>query len=172
MGASPVSTGKPGRLQHFKTPVGVLLNDGSEIGYRAQGTFNQNHIRGLGVKGMRVWDFGWHTTDDWRTPGATMAVRVEMHATDPDCAGSSGSAGPTLRAASACRMRSTVSSIATGSSTPRSSGWAKTDSGYRALLSPELDLDAARGRRGDRGGQFGALDRNHIPPETSIALSD
>jgi hypothetical protein len=83
LGASRVSTGKPGRLQHFKTPVGVLLNDGSEIGYRAQGTFNQNHIRGLGVKGMRVWDFGWQTTEDWRTPGAVASVRLEMHATDP-----------------------------------------------------------------------------------------
>ncbi|MCB8879653.1 L,D-transpeptidase [Acidisoma cellulosilytica] len=83
LGSRSVSTGKPGRKEHFKTPVGVLLNDGSEIGYRAQGTYNENHIRGLGVKGMRVWDFGWQTSDDWRTPGATMQVRVEMHATDP-----------------------------------------------------------------------------------------
>jgi hypothetical protein len=83
LGASHVSTGKPGRKEHYKTPVGVLLNDGSELGYRAQGTYNQNHIRGLGVKGMRVWDFGWQTTDDWRTPGATTEIRVEMHATDP-----------------------------------------------------------------------------------------
>jgi hypothetical protein len=83
LGTRAVSTGKPGRKEHFKTPVGVLLNDGSELGYRAHGTYNENHIRGLGVKGMRVWDFGWQTSDDWRTPGATMQVRVEMHATDP-----------------------------------------------------------------------------------------
>jgi hypothetical protein len=83
LGSRAVSTGKPGRKEHFKTPVGVLLNDGSELGYRAEGTYNQNHIRGLGVKGMRVWDFGWKRSDDWRTPGATMLVRVEMHATDP-----------------------------------------------------------------------------------------
>jgi hypothetical protein len=83
LGTSHVSTGKPGRKEHYKTPVGVLLNDGSELGYRAQGTYNENHIRGLGVKGMRVWDFGWQTTDDWRTPGATTEIRVEMHATDP-----------------------------------------------------------------------------------------
>lgn len=83
LGTRAVSTGKPGRREHFKTPVGVLLNDGSELGYRAQGTYNENHIRGLGVKGMRVWDFGWQTSEDWRSPGATMQVRVEMHATDP-----------------------------------------------------------------------------------------
>lgn len=83
LGTRAVSTGKPGRREHFKTPVGVLLNDGAELGYRAQGTYNENHIRGLGVKGMRVWDFGWQTSEDWRTPGATMQVRVEMHATDP-----------------------------------------------------------------------------------------
>jgi hypothetical protein len=83
LGTSHVSTGKPGRKEHFKTPVGVLLNDGAELGYRAQGTYNQNHIRGLGVKGMRVWDFGWRTTDDWRYPKATIEIRVEMHATDP-----------------------------------------------------------------------------------------
>jgi lipoprotein-anchoring transpeptidase ErfK/SrfK len=83
LGTTHVSTGKPGRKEHYKTPVGVLVNDGSELGYRAQGTYNQNHIRGLGVKGMRVWDFGWQTTDDWKTPGATTQIRVEMHATDP-----------------------------------------------------------------------------------------
>jgi hypothetical protein len=83
LGSRSVSTGKPGRKEHFKTPVGVLLNDGSELGYRAEGTYNQNHIRGLGVKGMRVWDFGWQQSEDWRSPGATMPVRVEMHATDP-----------------------------------------------------------------------------------------
>ncbi len=32
---------------------------------------------------MRVWDFGWQTTDDWRKPRDIMAVRMEMHATDP-----------------------------------------------------------------------------------------
>ena len=40
-------------------------------------------IRGIGVKGMRVWDFGWQTTSDWRKDGALTAVRLEMHATDP-----------------------------------------------------------------------------------------
>ena len=78
-----VSTGKPGRKEHFKTPTGVFVLDGSIMDYRAQGTFNENHIRGIGLKGSRVWDFGWQETDDWRTPGAKMKIRMEMHATDP-----------------------------------------------------------------------------------------
>ncbi len=84
LGSVHVSTGKPGRKEHFRTPVGVFINDVDILGYRAQGTYNENHIRGIGVRGMRVWDFGWQTTDDWRTPHALMAVRMEMHATDPD----------------------------------------------------------------------------------------
>jgi len=84
LGAVKVSTGKPGRAEHFRTPVGVFTNGTDVLGYRAQGTFNENHIRGIGIKGMRVWDFGWQTTDDWRKAGAVTAVRMEMHATDPD----------------------------------------------------------------------------------------
>ncbi len=85
LGVVRVSTGKPGRLYHFRTPVGVFDNDSSILGYRAQGTYNENHIRGIGAAGMRVWDFGWQTTDDWRFRDrtGTMAVRMEMHATDP-----------------------------------------------------------------------------------------
>ena len=62
IGGTLVSTGKPGRKEHFKTPIGTFLNDGAILGYRAEGTFNENHVRGLGLKGMRVWDFGWQTT--------------------------------------------------------------------------------------------------------------
>lgn len=78
-----VSTGKPGRKEHFLTPTGVFDLDGSILDYRAEGTYNANHIRGIGLKGSRVWDFGWQDTDDWRTPGAKMKIRMEMHATDP-----------------------------------------------------------------------------------------
>ena len=85
LGTVRVSTGKPGRKEHFRTPVGVFDNDGAILGYRALGTYNENHIRGVGVQGMRVWDFGWQTTDDWRWHDmtGTMAIRMEMHATDP-----------------------------------------------------------------------------------------
>lgn len=83
LGAVKVSTGQPGRAEHFKTPVGVVMNDGSIPGYRAQGTVNENGIRGIGAKGLRVYDFGWATTADWRHPGQVAVVRLEMHATDP-----------------------------------------------------------------------------------------
>lgn len=83
IGTVRVSTGKPGRKEHFKTPVGVFVNTPDILGYRALGTRNQYGIRGIGQKGMRVWDFGWQTTEDWRTPGAVASVRLEMHATDP-----------------------------------------------------------------------------------------
>ncbi len=83
VGAVRVSTGKPGRKEHFKTPVGVFTNTAAILGYRAQGTKNEFGIRGNGSKGMRVWDFGWQTTEDWRKPGAVAVVRLEMHATDP-----------------------------------------------------------------------------------------
>lgn len=81
--ASHVSTGKPGRKEHFKTPTGIYIYDGDILGYRALGTFNENHIRGIGLKGSRVWDFGWQTTEDWRSHTNTMKIRMEMHATDP-----------------------------------------------------------------------------------------
>jgi hypothetical protein len=83
LGATHVSTGKPGRKDHYKTPVGVFFNSSEILGYRAQGTYNQNHIRGLGLKGYRVWDFGWQRTEDWKNPGNTHEIRLEMHATDP-----------------------------------------------------------------------------------------
>jgi hypothetical protein len=170
LGASHVSTGKPGRLQHFKTPVGVLLNDGAEIGYRAQGTFNQNHIRGLGVKGMRVWDFGWHTSDDWRTPGATMAVRVEMHATDPEVLeeriGRPDSEG-CIRLPDALNRFLDRHGIIDAAI----ERLGETDSGYRALLSPEPDPTPLAGEA------VIVVDSSEpwakpYPPETSLALSD
>jgi hypothetical protein len=84
IGSVKVSTGRPGRKEHFKSPVGVFTNTPAILGYRALGTVNENGIRGIGQKGMRVWDFGWQTTEDWRKKGALTAVRLEMHATDPN----------------------------------------------------------------------------------------
>ncbi len=83
IGAVKVSTGKPGRYEHYKTPVGVMHNDGSILGYRALGTKNKYGIRGIGAKGDRVWDFGWNTTQDWKVKNGVAIVRLEMHATDP-----------------------------------------------------------------------------------------
>src|SRR5579872_4710771 len=84
IGGSKVSTGQAGRRGYFITPVGVFLHTDSILDYRAEGTFNENHIRGLGLKGMRVWDFGWQTAvKGWRADHEQGQMRLLMHATDP-----------------------------------------------------------------------------------------
>jgi hypothetical protein len=55
-----VSTGQAGRRGYFITPVGVFPHSTAISDYRAEGTYNENGIRGLGAKGSRVWDFGWN----------------------------------------------------------------------------------------------------------------
>ena len=85
IGGSKVSTGQAGRPGYYITPVGVFLHTDDILDYRAQGTFNENHIRGLGAKGMRVWDFGWQTADrGWGSIPDPSEIRLLMHATDPD----------------------------------------------------------------------------------------
>jgi hypothetical protein len=85
IGGSKVSTGQAGRRGYFITPVGVFVHSDAILDYRALGTFNENHIRGLGLKGMRVWDFGWQTAErGWRVDGDDGEIRLLMHATDPD----------------------------------------------------------------------------------------
>lgn len=83
VGASPVSTGRPGSFDHFQTPLGVFDHTGANLDFRAEGTFNANGIRGYGVKGMRVFDFGWQRVPkgwgDWQV----IDMRLQMHATDP-----------------------------------------------------------------------------------------
>jgi hypothetical protein len=84
IGGTRVSTGQPGRFDHYVTPTGVFQHTDAILDYRAEGTFNENHIRGLGVKGMRVWDFGWHpAVKGWGAVRDTTPIRFEMHATDP-----------------------------------------------------------------------------------------
>jgi hypothetical protein len=85
IGGSKVSTGQAGRRGYFITPVGVFLHTDGILDYRALGTFNENHIRGLGLKGMRVWDFGWQPAErGWRVERDMAEIRMLMHATDPD----------------------------------------------------------------------------------------
>jgi hypothetical protein len=85
IGGTKVSTGQAGRRGYFITPVGVFLHTDGILDYRALGTFNENHIRGLGLKGMRVWDFGWQEADrGWVADANTVEIRLMMHATDPD----------------------------------------------------------------------------------------
>jgi hypothetical protein len=84
IGGSKVSTGEAGVRGAFITPTGVFVHNGDILDYRALGTFNENHIRGLGLKGARVWDFGWQTTEKgWGPPGETAEIRMLLHATDP-----------------------------------------------------------------------------------------
>jgi hypothetical protein len=85
IGGSKVSTGQAGRHGYYITPVGVFLHTDGILDYRALGTFNENHVRGLGLKGMRVWDFGWQTADrGWGDDPDPNDIRLLMHATDPD----------------------------------------------------------------------------------------
>jgi hypothetical protein len=84
IGASPVSTGKPGRFDYFKTPLGVFQHTIEHPDYRAEGTKNEHGIRGYGIKGMRVFDFGWQQANKGWGNGGLSTMRLQMHATDPD----------------------------------------------------------------------------------------
>jgi hypothetical protein len=84
IGTTKISTGQSGRFDHYITPIGVFFHTDAILGYRAEGTYNENGIRGLGTKGMRVWDFGWqNAAKGWRADGERGDIRLMMHATDP-----------------------------------------------------------------------------------------
>ncbi len=84
IGAAHVSTGQANRKDYYITPVGVFAHTASILDFRAQGTYNEHHVRGLGLAGMRVWDFGWQwALKGWHTDGAGGDIRLQMHATDP-----------------------------------------------------------------------------------------
>ncbi|MDT7950346.1 MAG: L,D-transpeptidase [Acetobacteraceae bacterium] len=88
VGGGAISTGQTGRFDHYVTPAGVFHVTDAILGYRAEGTLNENGIRGLGAKGMRVWDFGWQVAKKgWPEvagkPDST-PIRFMLHATDPD----------------------------------------------------------------------------------------
>ena len=83
LGATPVSTGRVGTFDHFRTPLGVFAHSLDNPDFRAEGTFNENHIRGYGLRGMRVFDFGWVQAERGWGAGGTSTMRLQMHATDP-----------------------------------------------------------------------------------------
>lgn len=84
IGAGKVSTGQCERRGYFITPTGVFQHTDGILDYRAEGTVNEQGIRGLGIKGMRVWDFGWQMAEPgWGTDRAPREIRLQMHATDP-----------------------------------------------------------------------------------------
>ncbi len=84
VGASPVSTGRPGTFDHFETPTGVFEHTNANPDFRAEGTVNSNGIRGYGEKGLRVFDFGWQRVAKGWGDGKVIEMRLQMHATDPD----------------------------------------------------------------------------------------
>jgi hypothetical protein len=84
IGATPASTGKVGAYEHFETPTGIFEHSIGNRDFRAEGTKNAQGVRGYGKKGMRVFDFGWQqAARGWGKEGES-AMRLQMHATDPD----------------------------------------------------------------------------------------
>lgn len=83
VGATPVSTGLPGRYEHFTTPLGVFDHSMANPDFRAEGTKNKLGFRGYGAKGMRIYDFGWVDAPRGWGKGAMGVMRLQMHATDP-----------------------------------------------------------------------------------------
>jgi hypothetical protein len=86
VGATPVSTGLPGRYEHFLTPLGVFDHSTANPDFRAEGTKNKQGFRGYGRKGMRIYDFGWVNSQRGWGKGGMGVLRLQMHATDPDLA--------------------------------------------------------------------------------------
>jgi hypothetical protein len=84
IGASPTSTGRPGRFDYFETPLGVFEHTLENLDFRAEGTRNEFGIRGYGDKGMRVYDFGWQLANKGWGNRSPSIMRLQMHATDPD----------------------------------------------------------------------------------------
>lgn len=84
IGASPTSTGKPGKFDHFITSLGVFAHSLDNKDFRAEGTLNDFGIRGMGHKGMRAYDFGWTQGErGWGRSGLGQ-MRLLLHSTDPD----------------------------------------------------------------------------------------
>jgi hypothetical protein len=83
IGAAPASTGRPSGFEHFETPLGVYRHTLENLDFRAEGTRNENGIRGYGDQGLRVFDFGWVLGQRGWAPGA-QAMRLQLHATDRD----------------------------------------------------------------------------------------
>jgi hypothetical protein len=84
VGAAPVATGRPGEYEHFLTPLGAFAHSLANPDFRAEGTRNALGIRGYGVKGMRVYDFGWVEAERTWDPGGESTMRLQVHSTDPD----------------------------------------------------------------------------------------
>jgi len=83
IGATPVSTGRPGTYEHFVTPLGVYEHRTGNMDFRAEGTPNKFGIRGYGIRGRRIFDFGWVKAPKGWGDHALSRLRLQVHATDP-----------------------------------------------------------------------------------------
>ena len=84
VGASPVSTGLPGTVDHFETPAGVFPHDPANLDFRSRGTPDAEGIRGWGREGLRVFDLGWQRVPKGWGDGLAVDMLLQLHATDPD----------------------------------------------------------------------------------------
>jgi len=84
IGATAVSTGLPGKYEHFETPVGVYDHVLDNPDFRSEGTLNEFGIRGYGATGQRIFDFGWVTAPKGWGDHDLSQLRLQLHATDPD----------------------------------------------------------------------------------------
>jgi hypothetical protein len=84
VGASPVSTGRAGTFDNYETPTGVFDHNLANPDFRTDGTPDSDGLRRYGVKGMRVYDFGWQKVPKGWGDGAPTRMRLQVHATDPD----------------------------------------------------------------------------------------
>jgi hypothetical protein len=83
IGAAPASTGRVGEFDHFETPIGVFAHTIDNLDFRAEGTKSEFGIRGYGLRGMRIFDFGWQQARKGWGDRSVATMRLQMHATDP-----------------------------------------------------------------------------------------
>jgi hypothetical protein len=84
MGAAPASTGRPGGFDRFITPIGVFAHTLRNPDSRAEGSFNESRICGCGLRGMRLFDFGWVMAERGWGTGGISPMCLQMHVTDAD----------------------------------------------------------------------------------------
>lgn len=84
LGGTKVSTGQMGRRDYYVTPTAVFFRTDAIRDWRAEGTFDAQHIPGLGLKGMRAWDFGWQRANKGWGSEEEGDIRLLLHVTDPD----------------------------------------------------------------------------------------
>src|SRR5436305_14548764 len=132
IGATSVSTGRPGTYQHFLTPVGVYEHRTRNLDFRAEGTANKLGIRGYGVRGMRVFDFGWVKAPKGWGNHAISRLRLQVHATDPR------------------RLESRLG-------TPQSEGCVRTNASFNVFLDHYGILDRDYEQAARKGERFSVL---------------